>query len=147
MKLDKKGFQISSYVMAVVVFTIVIVSGLGIVYQFTAVDSNFIPDAQMDRFNNSFNKFDDVKRTSNVLEKNITESKSEPSVYGVLDGLVTTGWSSIRATFASITFMATSLGDISEYIGIDPRVLSLIGFLIIIGIAYGIFRLIFQTEV
>jgi hypothetical protein len=42
--LDKKAFQISSYVIGIVIFVMVIIVGMGFIYKFAAVDSSFVTE-------------------------------------------------------------------------------------------------------
>jgi hypothetical protein len=64
----------------------------------------------------------------------------------VLDGLINSAWSSIRLTISTLGFMTTPFKEMGYYLGIDPRIIGLLTFIITISIAYAIYRLIFQSD-
>ena len=145
--MDKNGFMISNYVVAIIIFSIVIISGIGIIYQFASVDNTFMPNDEISNFNSTFNKYNEINNSVGDLKTSITDSKAEPSIFGVLDGLVTTGWSAIRSTYSSFNFMTSSFNQLSYYLGINQQIIYLLASIITVLIAYAIFKLIFQTEV
>lgn len=136
--------DIRNYIIGVIVFTIFIVGGVSYLSVLNNTGGGFTDDDTFNKFNRSFNKLADVTEEVGTLESGVKNAQSDFGLFGVLNSLIQTSWSTLKATLSSFDFMNTALDESNEIFGIPSWIPTLIGLIITIVIVFAIFRAIFN---
>jgi len=136
---------IRHYILAVIVFTMVIVGGVSMISDFAGDNDEFIDDDKFISFNRSFNKMEDLKTSVTSLETS-TQTDPELGPFGFLDSLVKTVVNTLKTIFSSFGFIDDIFNSLDEVFGIPPWVGVLIVSMITVIISFSIFTVITQRE-
>lgn len=136
----------SDYIIGIIIFTIVIVSGITLLAQVNTINPDTIDSDRLGEFNKTFNVLGDITDTTDDLEKSVTESSTEYGIFGVLNSLINSAWNTLKLLFNSFRFMDGVFNGLSVMFGVPVFVAQLIIALITVVIVFGIFGAIFQTN-
>ena len=137
--------NISSYIIGAIIATLIVSGGLYIIADIAGHDPSFIESSEYTEFNNTFN----IKQDLDSKVGNLTSSfDTEPEfgVFGVLNGLISTAWQSLRGIFSSFAFINSAINGMSSYFGIPAFIPQLFILIITVMIIFAIWGAIFQRE-
>ena len=118
------------FLFAFLIFGAVLTAGFTLIGMALPEDnSNF------NKFNASFNKFEDIKSTAEESSDQVASAKPSSGLLGILNGLIESSWGAIKLIFKSTTLMDTLLTDMSDSFGIPTWFTGLM--IAIIGITMG----------
>ena len=136
----------SDYIVGIIIFTLVIVSGITLLAKVNEINPSVIDSDRLGEFNRTFNVLDDITDATESLEESVTESSTEYGIFGVLNSLINSAWNTLKLLFNSFRFMDSVFAGLSVMFGVPVFVVQLIIALITIVIVFGIFGAIFQTK-
>lgn len=134
----------SEYLTGIVIFALVISGGIWMISSLRDADSSFVDDTKYAQFNQTFNKYEDVRTEVSDLEDSITEADTDFGVFGVLNSLISTAWNSLKLIFSSFSFMNAVFGGLYSFLGIPAFVGNLIITLVSVALVFAIFAAILQ---
>ena len=134
------------YIMGIVIFTIFIVGGVGMMGIFAATDPSFIDSDKFVQFNDSFDVMSDITKEVSDLETSVIEVPSDFGLFGVLNSLISGAWQSLRFITSSFEFMDGVWKGSNYVFGIPIWVASLVSLLVTILLIFAIWSAIFQRD-
>lgn len=134
--------KISTYIIGIVIFTMMILGVISMIGIFRTADPSFIDDDKFSEFNKTFNTLEEVSSSVGGLKDGIVDSDTDWGAFGVLNSLLGTMWNSVVLIFSSFDFMNDVFAGLSTFFGIPTWVTGLISLLVIILIVFGIYSLI-----
>lgn len=141
--------EIKKYAIGTVLFTIIIVCGVTLIGIMKSNDNTFASGEDFKQFNKSFNKLNDVTKTSSELKNRIESNETlSLGLFGVINALAGSAWNTLKITFSSFSFMTNAISDIPLVFGEEAFpswVGSLIISIIIIVIAFAIYKALFKV--
>jgi len=135
-----------SYITGIIIAMFFVIGGVALINEMREDNSSFDAGDRTGEFNRTFNKLDDVSTEVNTLEDNIKNSDDDFGVFGVLNSLIFSSWTTIKLLFTSFNFMDDVLGGLTDVFGVPAWIPLIIGLLITTMIVFAIYRMIFQTE-
>jgi len=136
----------SDYIMGIVMFVFMIVAGMAWFAEFNAEDSTMLDSDKYAEFEESFDVVDDVTTQVEEIEESISGADSDFGLFGVLNALVKSAWQSLKLLFSSFEFMDDVYSGSQTVFGVPTFVATMVGLIITVIIAFGIYSLIFQGE-
>lgn len=136
----------SEYLIGITIFTLVISAGVWLISSMRDVDSSFVDDTKYSQFNNTFNKYTQMRTQTQKLEESITGSEADFGPFGPLGALVGTIWNSVKLMFSNFAFMTTVFGGLYSFFGIPAFVGNLIITLVSISLVFAIFAAVLQGK-
>lgn len=134
------------FIYGIIVFTLMIGGVAFIMSQFAIDSPSFTSDENFQAFNSTFNKYNDVVEVGTNLSGDIQTSQPNPTLFGVLDSLVNSGWVAIKSLFNTLGFVNTIFGGLTNIFGIPSWIVALLTTLMVVMIAFSIYSLIFQGK-
>ena len=95
----------SMYIAGIVIFCLVIASGVYLIGVFNSND-DIVDNGLISDFNSTFDKSRSVSSSVDSLKDNIENAKPDSGLFGVLNSLINTAWSGLSTIFTSFSFMA-----------------------------------------
>ena len=136
------------YIIAIMLFTMIIIGGVAIIAEFRAVDDEFVDEERYADFNKTFNKYEDIMDISNNTQRNIQNMENTDfGIFGVLNGLINQAWQFLRLLISSLGFMTSAFNGMTTLFGIPSWIPSIIIGIIVILIGFAIFSAIFQRDI
>lgn len=137
----------SNYIMGIVIFTLVVACGVGMISEFRAKKPTFVDDTKFEEFNNTFNVMEEANTQVDSYQTNIESSEDvDFGVFGVLNALIRNSWQVLRNIFGGFSFMDSLFTNAGKMFGIPTWVATSIISLITIMFAFAIFSAIFQRK-
>lgn len=139
-----------SYIIGIVMFVFFILGGVYILNEVRNEDTTFINSNELDdynKFNQTFNKLDDINDSVRGIQRNIENAQSDFGLFGVLNSLINSAWNTLKLLFESFGFMDSVFDGLGSIFGVPEWVSTLLLLIPIIIIAFAIFRAIFKTEI
>jgi len=136
--------EIRNYIIGIIIFVFFIVGGLammGILYKDKA---SITGDESYTQFNKTFNKLDQVTDKVEGLQSSIEDAEPEQGLFGVLNSLISTAWNSLKLVFTSFGFMNGVFSGMYAIFGVPSWIPALIMLIVVVIIAFEIWRAIFQ---
>jgi len=137
--------EIRNYILAIIIFTAFIVGGTSMFIEFKVSKPEFPSDERFERFNDTFNTYLDVNKTTSQVRSRIEQSNATLGVFGGLNSLILTTWNTFKLTASSYSFMNEAFLGTNSIFGIPTWVAGLISTAIVVIIIYGIIKYIFRT--
>jgi hypothetical protein len=141
--------QSSDYIIGTIIFTLLALGMIGIFAEVQSNNSNFVDGQEYSTFNKSFNHYDELTTSVNGLQTSITGSKIDNSIFGVTNGvinsLIGTVWTTLKFLFNSFSFMGDAFNGLVTLLGLPAWLPILLGLIVIVIIAFGIFAAITRT--
>jgi hypothetical protein len=134
------------YVWGIIVFTLFIVGGISMLGIYKDKDPTFATDDSYSRFNQSFNRLNDVTTAVNGLQTGITNADTDFGAFGVLNALISSSWQSLKLMFTSFAIMNDAYNGLSNVFGVPAWIPGLAILSVIVLIAFAIYSAIFQRE-
>lgn len=135
------------YIIGIIMFAFIIVGGISILDSFQSTDPTFIDTQKYQKFNNTFNVYNDITEEVDTLENNIAESDTDFGSLGVLSALLASGWNTLKLLFSSFGFMEDVFLGTHYVFGVPLWVGTLVISLITVIIAFAIYTAVFQREI
>lgn len=135
------------YITGIIIFTLMIVSGVYIVAEFNRGNPGQIDSTDLVRFNRTFNKLSDVEDSVGSLQDNIENAPQDWGIFGVLNSLIKGAWNTMSLLFSSFGFMTDVFNGLATYFGVPAFVPALIGLLVVSMLAFAIYSAIFQRDI
>lgn len=138
--------RISTYIIASIFATILIVSGVLVLSDIAATNPSVIPPDELERFNNSFNIQENLDEKVGGLRSNIENADPQFGAFGGINALATVAWNGFQTLFASFDFIGNAIDSLSSYFGIPPIIPTLLGLVVIVIFAFAIYSAIMQRD-
>jgi len=135
------------YITGIIIFTLVIVSGIWMMNIFNTSDPTFADDERFTKFNDSFNTMDAITREVGDLEESVKGNEPDPGLFGFLDSLISGAWNTLVLLFSSFGFMDDVFDGLTSVFGLPWFIPTLIGLLVTILLVFAIWSAIFQKEI
>lgn len=135
------------YIIGIIAFTFIIMGGVGILNIYKNAGAAFIDTEEFTRFNETFNKMDDVTTVVGDMESNIVNDEGDYGLLGVLNSLISTGWNTLKLLFSSLSFMDGVFKGLSSFFGVPTWVGGLIILFVSTILVFAIFSAVFQREI
>lgn len=133
----------SSYIIGVIIFTLVISGGMWIYAELGNTDSSFIDQEKYTSFNSTFNKYNDVQNKSTTLKETI-EGADTNNPFGVIAALYNTAWNSLKLLLTNFSFMNDVFQGLNTYFGLPTFVSASLIALVVIIIIFAIIAAVLQ---
>lgn len=138
----------STYIAGALIFMFFMIGGITLIGVLNDEDSTFTAGGKFDQFNSTFVKLDDITSNIDDMEGDVVDIDSGSfGVWGVLNSLISSAWSTIRLMFTSFTFMDDVFSGLSTVFGVPAWIPTIILALITVGLIFAIFSAIFQRDV
>lgn len=134
------------YVIATIVFCLVIVGGINLLSIVGESDPTFTSDPKFTEFNQSFNRLNDVTNSVGQVQTGITEATTDPGTFGVLNGIINAVWGTVKGFFASFGVMTAAYEGTTNVFGVPSWIAGLAILAVIVLVGFSIYSAIFQTE-
>jgi hypothetical protein len=136
----------STYILAIIVFSFMILSGVSMMAEFRKADPTFMESDQLASFNTTFNTYTRLSTMVTNLQGSVTSSQTDWSIVGALNALIGGAWSGLVLLFNSLGFMNAVFLGLGMF-GVPSWVGGLMSFAVIIIIAFAIWSAIFRSEI
>jgi hypothetical protein len=136
----------SIYILGIIFFIGIILSGMALVAEFQRSDSTFMADQQTAAFNSTFNQYNSLTSSVSSLQSSASSSGNNWGVFGVLNSLIGSAWNALVLLWTSLGFMSTVFGGLALF-GVPVWVGALFGLVVVVIIAFAIFSSIFRQEI
>ena len=136
----------STYILAIIVFTFMILSGTALMAEFRKGDSTFMAGPDVAQFNSTFNTYNRLENSVNSIQSSVTSSQNEWGILGVIGALVGSAWNGLVLMFTSLSFMNSVFSGLTNF-GVPAWVGGLMGFAVIVVIAFAIWSAVFRTDI
>lgn len=138
--------DLKNYIIAIVVFTFVIVGGVSIMGIWFTDNTAITSDEKYIAFNQTFNKLDDVTSSIESLQSRVDDTEPEKDILGgVLGGLINSAWNGLKLIFSSFGFMTEGFEGLSTIFGVPAWIPVLIGLMVIVTIVFAIWSAFFKA--
>ena len=131
------------YIFGIIMFTLVIYSGLYIMGSFAENNPSYINSDKFSGFNRSFNKVAELNTATDSLKYSITDSTEEYGVFGVINSLIKSVWSAFKNIFTTFGFMIDALTGLTSVFGVPSAIVGLLTSLVVIMLVFSIYSLVF----
>ncbi len=142
------------YITGIIIFTLLIVSGVAMMTSFQGENSEFMSDTDEDtfeKFNQTFNVMEDLTTEVDALKTNIEGEEEDAGffkeAFGFLNSLISKSWNTLKLLFTSLSFMNAVFGGLSVVLGFPYFLPILLGMLVTVLIAFAIYSAIFQRDI
>ena len=135
----------STYIIGTIIFVFFMMAGLTMMAEFRTVKPTFASDAEFASFNNSFNKYNDLQ--ASVSATNVNETDPDFGEFGPLNALIETSWNILKNLGTTFGFMTDIYGGLTTEFGIPPFVGVIIGMLVAIVFAFGLYAAVFRLDI
>jgi len=135
------------FIYAVIVFMIVVGGGVAILSEFQGNDDTYADMGRYQEFNKSFNKQKNITDAVGDVRGRIVSADTDPGLFGVLNALISSSWTTLIQLFNIFGFMGEALDNVSVFFGVPPWITGLVVLLITVLIAFAIFSAVFQREI
>jgi len=139
-------FTPSSYIVAIIIFTLIIIGGVSMIATFGDKDSSFIDEERYSDFNKTFNKYEDIQDISNKTQTNIENMEDTDLDFGVLGSLINQAWQFLRLLITSLSFMSSAFNGIVIMFGVPAWIPTMLIAIITILLGFAIYSIIFQRN-
>jgi hypothetical protein len=136
----------STYILAIIVFCFMILSGTALMAEFRKADSSYMDTPEMAAFNSTFDKYSDLSNTISSVQNSVTSSQGDWSLLGTLNALAGSAWNGLVLLFTSLNFMNSVFLGLGMF-GVPPWVGGLMSFAVVVIIAFAIWSAIFRSEI
>lgn len=136
------------YLIGFLMFTLVIGVGVSMIANFRSISPTYGTNGtQITEFNETFYKLDEVETTVGTLETGITNASTDFGAFGVLNSLISGSWQTVKLLFNSLSFTKSVFAGLGTFFGVPGFVITIIGLLVTVIIAFAIYSAIFQREI
>ena len=135
------------FIYGIIVFTFLVVGGTTLLSEFNKADPTLLDDPKFTQFNKTFNTLENISDSVGGIESGIQGTDVDAGTFGVLNGLINSGWNSLKLLYTSFGFMSDAIGGLSESFGIPAFIPALLILFISVLISFSIFSVIFQREI
>jgi hypothetical protein len=141
--------QPSEYIIGTIIFTMITLGVVAVIMEVQNVDNGFIDAQNLKDFNQSFNHYNELTNSVNGLQTSVTGSEIDQggsTVNGVLNSLLNTIWTTLKMLFSSFAFMTTAYNGLVVTLGVPSWLPILIGLIVSVIFAFGIFAAVTRTN-
>lgn len=130
-------------------FTLVVGAGVSLIAGFRSDSPGYGSNGtELKDFNDTFYKLDNIQTSVESLESGIRDTNSTDfGVFGVLNGLISGSWNTIRLLFSSLGFIKSVFQGMATFFGIPAFVITIISLFLTTLIAFAIYSAVFQREI
>lgn len=136
----------STYILGIIVFTLVIVGGVSMMGEFRATDSTYATDPKFTEFNNTFNVYSELTDNVNELQTGITDADSDFGALGVLNGLILTAWQGLKLMITNWSFMNVVFNGLTTIFGVPAWIPALIILGVAVMFVFALYSSFFQRD-
>lgn len=104
-------------------------------------------DAQVQEFNESFNKITDLQVKANEIRSTITNSSTDFGAFGVLNALISSAWNGLGYIYDIFDITDTLFTDMAQFFGVPVWIPTTLIIIALISICFAIWSAIFQREI
>lgn len=136
----------STYILAIIVFTLFVVGGVSMMSIFRESNPNFANDEKFAEFNQTFNVYQETTSKVEDLGSGITDADTDFGVLGVLNGLILAAWQSLKLMITNWSFMNTVFGGLSTVFGVPVWITALITLAVTVMFVFALYSAFFQRD-
>lgn len=136
----------STYLLGIIFFTFIILSGIGIMGELRKSNTDFMTDENSQSFNSTFNVYNDLSSSVGGLQTSVEDAGNDWGIFGVVNALVGSAWNALRLLFTSFAFMNAVFLGLGLF-GVPSWVGGLASLTVIVIIAFAIYAAIFKAEI
>ena len=136
----------STYILSIIVFTFIILSGTTMMAELRKGDSTFMAGEEVAAFNSTFNTYQRLETSITNIQSSVTNTQNDWGVLGVLGALAGSAWNGLVLLFSSFSFMNLVFAGLGVF-GVPAWVGGLMSFAVIVIIAFAIWSAIFRSEI
>ena len=139
--------NIKSYMIGIVVFIVIITSGVFIIGTFSVSDPTLDNHNDIGQFNNTLNKANEITLTVNSMDQSIKDVSEENTggLLGWLNVLVGTAFKGLKAIGSSLGFVSTAATESASFFGVPTFIVTLCLLIITIIIVFAIWSAIMRV--
>jgi len=97
------------FLFSILIFGALIAGAFSLIASFLPTETH----GNFTEFNQTYNKFDEIKTESSATAKQIEEGEPAKGIAGILNGLIDASWGSLKLIFNSFGTLSTIISDIS----------------------------------
>jgi hypothetical protein len=139
------NFEIGDYVVAVIVFMMLVLGGISIYGNVFTAD--YFVNTEYENFSNTFNKSVELTNNIEALKGNVSGATpgDDSGLLGSINSLIKTAFSGVKIILSTFTIMDLAFGGITSIFGFPLWLSILIKTLITALIVFAIYKLIFRS--
>jgi len=139
------SFEIGDYVVAVVVFMMLVLGGISIYGNI--FPTSYFTNTEYENFTNTFNQSAQLEKDIGYLKANVSKATpgEDSGLLGSINSLIKTGFQGVRFVLTTFTIMDVVYGGFSSVFGLPLWVSILIKLLVTVLIMFAIYKLIFRS--
>lgn len=134
---------VQNYIIGVILFVVVIASGVFVLGSFYSVDSSIDSVGQVSQFNESLNKASSVTASVGALDSSIQSVSSENvGILGWLNALVGSIFNGLKAIGGTLSFMNVAASESASMFGVPAFIFPLVLLIVTVIIGFAIYSAI-----
>jgi hypothetical protein len=134
---------VQNYMIGVILFVVVITSGVFVIGNFYSSDVSIDSGNQIGQFNRSLSKASEVTTSVNELQSGIVNVNEEDAgVLGWLNSLVGSIFRGLKAIFGTLSFMNVAADETASLFGMPTFIFPLILLIVTVIIGFAIYSAI-----
>lgn len=138
--------EIKNYLIGIVIFMGLITGTVHIMASFNVDNPQFLDQEKFSKFNATFNKMAESDDQITSVQNSIEGASTDPGLFGVLNALIMSAWTTLKNIFTSLSFMTAVFGGLYTIFGLPVWAGNMIVSIITIIIAFSIWGAIFQRQ-
>lgn len=136
----------STYIIAIIVFTLFIVGGISMMTTFRDTDTTYATDDKFSEFNSTFDVYTETTEKIEDLSSSITNADTDFGILGVLNGLILAAWQSLKLLLTNWAFMNTVFMGLYTIFGVPAWIPSLIILAVSVMFVFALYSAFFQRD-
>lgn len=136
------------YIIGFIIFTLIITAGMTYMATYASDDADFIDNAELNSFNESFWRYNQLNTKVGELTNSTRTSDADSwETLGVLDTLIKTSWYALTTMFSGFDMITEALQALSTFFGVPSWAVGSVIMLIMVMFAFSIFAALFQRNI
>ena len=143
MGLDK----LENYMIGVILFIVVVSGGAYTLTIFFNSDNTLDTTGEIDQFNASLNKAEDISESVEGIEQSIQSvTEVDAGVLGWINALVGSAFSGLKALGHTLGFMEVAAGELAGILGVPTFIVPLLFLVVIVIIGFAIWSAVMRVS-
>lgn len=137
-------FTISNLFIGLILMSAIVIGSIGVISHFQSYHQ-VVDTTKLTMFNTTFNQYEELSSTSNNMLSSLQNSQNKSfieKVADVINGLVLTGWNTLKFVFGSFALMTAVFGGLYPFFGVAIWVGNVIMTLITISVSFAIIKIL-----
>lgn len=137
--------QVRSYVVGVIMFTLIMVGGISLINGYWQQDSDYVTSTKFTKFNETFNRKEQVDSSVADLRSSIVDLPLPAALTFVIN-ITIAGFQALMSVFTSFEFMQQVFNGLQMF-GVPQWASTLLFSVIIVTLLFSIISAILQKEI